>query len=105
MVKVIKDVKILLVEVIFLLAAIIVGSAAITWRQVRGLRQHFSGVRIESFRIADYLQANVLDLNATLLQFVLGHDPIRGDPDQLKQVLLNLVRNADGGSDLRPPIC
>ncbi len=64
-----------MVLVILLLAAIIVGSAAITWRQVQSLRQHFSGVRIESFRIADYLQANVLDLNATLLQFVLGHDP------------------------------
>ena len=64
-----------MVLVIFLLAATIVGSAAITWGQVRSLRRHFSGVRIESFRIADYLQANVLDLNATLLQFVLGHDP------------------------------
>ena len=64
-----------MVLVIFMLAATIVGSAAITWRQVRSLRRHFSGVRIESFRIADYLQANVLDLNATLLQFVLGHDP------------------------------
>ena len=64
-----------MVLVIFLLAATIVGAAAITWRQVRSLRRHFSRVRIESFRIADYLQANVLDLNATLLQFVLGHDP------------------------------
>src|ERR1700739_1155064 len=59
-----------MVLVILLLAAIIVGSAVITWRQVRNLRRHFSGVRIESFRIADYLQANVLDLNATLWQFV-----------------------------------
>lgn len=64
-----------MVLVICLLAATIVGAAAITWRQVRSLRRHFSRVRIESFRIADYLQANVLDLNATLLQFVLGHDP------------------------------
>ena len=64
-----------MVLVIFLLAATIVGCAVITWRQVRSLRRHFSSVRIESFRIADYLQANVLDLNATLLQFVLGHDP------------------------------
>jgi predicted membrane protein len=47
-----------MVLVIFLLAATIVGSA-ITWRQVRSLRRHFSSVRIESFRIADYLQANV----------------------------------------------
>jgi signal transduction histidine kinase len=64
-----------MVLVILLLAATIVASAAIAWRQVRNLRRHFSGVRIESFRIADYLQANVLDLNATLLQFVVGHDP------------------------------
>jgi hypothetical protein len=64
-----------MVLVIFLLAATIVDSAAITWRQVRSLRRRFSGVRIKSFRIADYLDANVLDLNATLLQFVLGHDP------------------------------
>ena len=64
-----------MVLLIFLLAAIIVGAATITWRQVRSLRRRFSGVRIESFRIADYLQASVLNLNATLLQFVLGHDP------------------------------
>ena len=64
-----------MVLVIFLLAATIVGSAAITWRQVRSLRRHFSGVRIESFRIAGYLQANVLALTATLLHFLLGHDP------------------------------
>ena len=60
---------------IFLLAAVIVGAATITWRQVRSLRRHFSDVRIESFRIADYLQASVLNLNTTLFRFVLGHDP------------------------------
>jgi signal transduction histidine kinase len=60
---------------IMVLAAVIVGAAAITLRQVRSLRRRFSGVRIESFRIADYLQASVLELNATLLRFVLGRDP------------------------------
>jgi signal transduction histidine kinase len=60
---------------IIVLAATIVGAAIVTWRQVRSLRRHFSGVQIESFRIADYLQANVLNLNATLLRFLLSHDP------------------------------
>ncbi len=60
---------------IIVLAATIVGAAIVTWRQVRSLRRHFSGVQIESFRIADYLQASVLNLNATLLRFLLSHDP------------------------------
>ena len=61
--------------VILALAVIIVGAAIVTWRQVGSLRRHFSGVRIESFRIADYLQASVLNLNTALLRFVLSHDP------------------------------
>jgi phosphoglycerate-specific signal transduction histidine kinase len=69
-----------MVLVIFLLAATIVGSAAITWRQVRSLRRHFSG-QLEKSSITLSTAASV---DAT----------IRGDPDQLKQVLLNLVRNA-----------
>ena len=79
-----------MVVVISLLAATIVGSAAITWRQVRSLRRHFSSVRIESFRIADYLQANVLDLNATLLQFVLGHDTRKWQKFSLNSKALDL---------------
>ena len=62
---------------IVMLAAIIVGAAVITWRQVSALRQHFSSVRIESFHIAEHLQAAVLTLNATLLHFVLRRE--RGD--------------------------
>ena len=61
--------------VIIALAAIIVGAAIVTWRQVRSLRRHFSVVLIESFRIADYLQASVLNLNTALLRFALSHDP------------------------------
>ena len=60
---------------IVMLAAIIVGAAVVTWRQVSALRQHFSGVRIESFHIAEHLQAAVLALNATLLRFVLRREP------------------------------
>jgi len=62
---------------IAMLAAIIVGAATVTWRQVSALRQHFSSVRIESFHIAEHLQAAVLTLNATLLRFVLRRE--RGD--------------------------
>jgi signal transduction histidine kinase len=62
---------------IVILAAIIVGAATVTWRQVSALRRHFSSVRIESFHIAEHLQAAVLTLNATLLRFVLRRE--RGD--------------------------
>jgi hypothetical protein len=58
-------------------AAIIIGAATVTWRQVSALRQHFSSVRIESFQIAEHIQAAVLTLNATLLRFVVRHE--RGD--------------------------
>ena len=62
---------------IMILAAIIVSAATVTWRQVSALRRHFSSVRIESFHIAEHLQAAVLTLNATLLRFVLRRK--RGD--------------------------
>jgi len=62
---------------IVVLAAIIVGAATVTWRQVSALRGRFSSVRIESFHIAEHLQAAVLTLNATLLRFVLRRE--RGD--------------------------
>jgi signal transduction histidine kinase len=75
---------------IIVLAAVIVGAAAITLRQVRSLRRRFSGVRIESFRIADYLQASVLELNATLLRFVLGRDPSDWQKFSLKSEKLAL---------------
>ena len=57
------------------LAAIIIGAAAATGEQVASLRKHIGSVQSESFRIADELQAGILSLNATLLRFVLGHNP------------------------------
>jgi signal transduction histidine kinase len=57
------------------LAAIIIGAAAATGGQVASLRKHIGSVQSESFRIADELQAGILSLNATLLRFVLGHNP------------------------------
>ena len=75
------------------LAATIVGAAVVTWRQVRRLRRHLSAVQIESFRVADHLQATVLDLNATLLRFALGRNPgnwqtFAGNADQLQAWLV-----------------
>lgn len=64
-----------LVLAIAALAAIIVGAAIVTGQQVATLRQHISTGQIESFRIADKLQGAILNLNATLLRFVLGHSP------------------------------
>jgi signal transduction histidine kinase len=74
---------------IVMLAAIIVGAATVTWRQVSAMRRHFSSIRIESFHIAEHLQAAVLTLNATLLRFVLrreqgDRESFRRDADQLE---------------------
>ncbi len=67
----------LLTLVIGILAAVIVGAATVTWREVAGLRARFSSGRIESLHIAEHIQAAVLTLNATLLRFVLRRN--RGD--------------------------
>lgn len=64
-----------MVLLIVALAATILCAANVTWRQVTGLRRHFSSVRIESFHIAEHLQISVLILDATLLRFVLGRNP------------------------------
>jgi signal transduction histidine kinase len=61
--------------IILALAAMIGAVAYATSQQVHALRKNFSGVREESFRMADYLQESVLTLNETLLRFALGRDP------------------------------
>jgi signal transduction histidine kinase len=57
------------------LVSIIIAAAVVSGRELASLRQHISAAQIESFRIADKLQATVLNLNATLLRFVFGHSP------------------------------
>jgi signal transduction histidine kinase len=57
------------------LAAVIIGAAAATGEQVASLRKQIGSAQSESFRMADMLQAGILSLNATLLRFVLGHNP------------------------------
>lgn len=62
---------------VVVLVAVIMTAATVSWRQIKALRGHFSSVRIESFQIAEHLQAAVLTLNSTLLHVVLGRQ--RGD--------------------------
>src|ERR1700758_1457069 len=57
------------------LVSIILVDAVISRRELGALRQRISAGQIESFQIADKLQAAVLNLNATLLRFTLGHSP------------------------------
>ena len=57
------------------LVSIILVDAIISRRELGALHQRISATQIESFRIADKLQAAVLKLNATLLRFTLGHSP------------------------------
>ena len=47
---------------IVMLAAIIVGAATVTWRQLSALSVHFSSARIESFHIAEHLQAVLVQI-------------------------------------------
>ncbi|MFY9986770.1 MAG: ATP-binding protein [Chthoniobacterales bacterium] len=55
------------------LVSIILVDVIISRRELGALRQRISAAQIESFQIADKLQAAVLNLNATLLRFTLGH--------------------------------
>jgi signal transduction histidine kinase len=57
------------------LVSIILVDVIISRRELGALRQRISAAQIESFQIADKLQAAVLNLNATLLRFTLGHSP------------------------------
>ena len=57
------------------LVSIILADAIMSARELGTLREQISAAQIESFRIADRLQVAVLNLNATLLRFALGHSP------------------------------
>lgn len=52
---------------------LLVGSAGLTaWRDIGALRQRFTTMQFESFRISEQLQARVLALNSGLLGYDLG---------------------------------
>jgi signal transduction histidine kinase len=74
------------------LVSIILVDAIISRRELGALRKRISAGQIESFRVADKLQAAVLNLNAALLRFTLGHSPedwqkFRSDDQGLQQWL------------------
>lgn len=56
------------------LAVLIAWSAHATSNGIRELRKHFDAAQIESFRVADQLQASVLHLNSTFLKWKIGGD-------------------------------
>ncbi len=65
----------LLAAVLTFLALLIGGSAFVSWREIRELRRGFTTTQLESFRIADQLQAGLLKLDARLLKYADGRLP------------------------------
>ena len=66
---------VLLAAVLTFLALLIGGSAFVSWREIRELRRGFTTSQLESFRIADQLQAGLLKLDARLLKYADGRLP------------------------------
>jgi signal transduction histidine kinase len=65
----------LLGAVLTVLAVLIGRSAFVSWREIRELRGGFTTTQLESFRIADQLQAGLLKLDSRLLQYADGGRP------------------------------
>jgi signal transduction histidine kinase len=65
----------LLAAVLTFLALLIGRSAFVSWREIRELRGGFTTVQLESFRIADQLQAGLLKLDSRLLIYADGRRP------------------------------
>ena len=65
----------LLAAALTFMALLIGGSAFVSWREIRELRRDFTTSQLESFRIADQLQAGLLKLDALLLKYSDGRLP------------------------------
>ena len=65
----------LLAAALTFMALLIGGSAFVSWREIRELRRGFTTSQLESFRIADQLQAGLLKLDALLLKYADGRLP------------------------------
>ena len=61
--------------VLTFLALLIGWSALVSWREIRELRGGFTTAQLESFRIADQLQAGLLKLDSHLRRFKDGRRP------------------------------
>jgi signal transduction histidine kinase len=65
----------LLAAVLTFLALLIGWSAFVSWREIHELRGGFTTAQLESFRIADQLQAGLLKLGSHLLKFQYSRRP------------------------------
>ena len=65
----------LLAAVLAFLTLLIGRSAFVSWREIRELRGGFTTMQLESFRIADQLQAGLLKLDSRLRKFTDGRRP------------------------------
>jgi len=78
----------LLAAVLTFLALLIGRSAFVSWREIRELRRGFTTAQLESFRIADQLQAELLKLDSRLLKYADGRRPEdwRGFEDESRRL-------------------
>jgi len=60
---------------VVLLAALVGWAGHSAWQQLKQLRKNFGAVQIESFHLADHVEANLLNLNETVLRFDLRKEP------------------------------
>jgi signal transduction histidine kinase len=68
--------QLLLLGAVLSLLALVIGWSAVTsWREIRELRSSFTSAQLESFRIADLLQAGLLKLDSYLLKYHEGRLP------------------------------
>jgi signal transduction histidine kinase len=68
--------QLLLLGTVLSLLALVIGWSAVTsWREIRELRGSFTSAQLESFRIADQLQAGLLKLDSHLLKYQEGRGP------------------------------
>lgn len=58
-----------------LMVSLIFWTAHNSWNQFRELREKLTSVQLESFRIADYFQRSVLQLNNVILHYQTHHAP------------------------------
>ena len=68
--------QLLLLAVVLAFLALLIGwSALVSWREIRELRGSFTTAQLESFRIADQLQAGLLKLDSHLRSYKDGRRP------------------------------
>ncbi len=60
---------------VVLLAALVGWAGHSAWQQLEQLRKNFGAVQSASFRLADHVEASILNLNETVLRFDLRKDP------------------------------